>query len=141
AFVPVDLIVTPGWGALAAGVAAGVWVAAAFALLPLLAVRRVSPLAAPRRDVGPVRRRAPLRLAAVVVLALSVAGVAWWQAGEWKIGLGYAAAVGAALLVLWLVAAGLVRLVRRRPPALPYTWRQGLANLQRPGNQTIAVVM
>ncbi len=141
AFVPVDLIVTPGWGALAAGVVAGVWVAGAFALLPLLAVRRVSPLAALRRDVEPVRRRDPLRLAAVVVLALSVAGVAWWQAGEWKIGLGYAAAVGVALLVLWLVAAGLVRLVRRRPPALPYPWRQGLANLHRPGNQTVAVVM
>ncbi len=143
AFVPVDLIVTPGWAALAAGVVAGVWVAVAFALLPLLAVRRVSPLAALRRDVEPdrARRRDPLRAVAFVGLALSVAGVAWWQAGEWRIGLGYAGAVGAALLGLWLVAAGLVRLVRRRPLALPYPWRQGLANLQRPGNQTVAVVM
>jgi putative ABC transport system permease protein len=140
-FVPVDLVVTPGWGALAAGVAAGLWVAAVFALLPLLAVRRVPPLAALRRDVEPVRRRDPLRWVAMAVIAASVAGVAWWQAGEWKIGLGYAGAVGAALLVLWLVAAGLVWLVRRRPPALPYPWRQGLANLQRPGNQTTAVVM
>lgn len=141
-FVPVDLVVRPGWGALAAGIAAGVWVATAFALLPLLAVRRVPPLAALRRDVEPPpRRRDPLRLAAVAALAVSVAGVAWGQAGEWRIGLGYAGAVGAALLALWLVATGLVLLVRRSRPALAYPWRQGLANLQRPGNQTTAVVM
>jgi putative ABC transport system permease protein len=37
---------------------------------------------------------------------------------------------------------GLRRLLRRRlSPALPYVWRQGLASLHRPANQTTAVVL
>ena len=141
-FFPVDIAIEPGWSALAAGIAAGVWVAGTFALMPLLAIRRVAPLTALRRSVEVGRRRDPARWIAGVVVAASVALAAWWQAGDWRPGLAYAAAVGVALLVLWLVALGLVRLVRRQRAVAPsYPWRQGIANLHRPGNQTVAVVM
>ena len=51
------------WSAAAAGLGVGVWTAAAFALLPLLAMRRVSPLLVLRRDFearpgGPARSAA-----------------------------------------------------------------------------------
>jgi putative ABC transport system permease protein len=44
--------------------------------------------------------------------------------------------------VLWLTSVGLTRAVRRWSPARwPYVWRQGLANLHRPANQTTTVVL
>ena len=141
-FFPVDIAVEPGWAALATGVAAGVWVSCTFALIPLLAIRRIAPLGALRRSVEPGKRRDPARWIAGAAVATSVALAGWWQAGEWRPGLAYATAVGAALLVLWLVTLGLVKLVRRQRTTAPaFAWRQGIANLHRPGNQTVAVVM
>jgi len=50
--------------------------------------------------------------------------------------------VGAALAALWLAAFLLVRGLRRCfPSRLPYLYRQGLANLYRPANQTLLVVL
>jgi putative ABC transport system permease protein len=47
-----------------------------------------------------------------------------------------------ALLALWLAAFTLTRGLRRFfPSRLPYLWRQGLANLYRPANQTLLVVL
>ena len=47
-----------------------------------------------------------------------------------------------ALFALWLAALGLVRGLRRfLPRGLPYVYRQGLANLYRPANQTLMVVL
>jgi putative ABC transport system permease protein len=124
-------------------VGVGVWVALVFSLLPLLAVRRVSPLVVLRRDYeGDRPRRDPARLVAVAALGLSVVGLAVLQAGAVRPGLGFAAGVGVAVLALWLAARLLVRGLRRFfPSGLPYLYRQGLANLYRPANQTLMVVL
>jgi putative ABC transport system permease protein len=64
------------------------------------------------------------------------------QAGRLGAGLAFAAGILAALLVLWLAAFLLVRSLRRFfPSSLPYLYRQGLANLYRPANQTLMVVL
>jgi putative ABC transport system permease protein len=64
------------------------------------------------------------------------------QAGRIVPGLAFAAGIGLALLALWLAAFALMRAVRRFfPRRLPYLWRQGLANLYRPANQTRTVVL
>ena len=142
-FLPVDVAVTPSVPAIALGLLTGVWTAVAFALLPLLAVRRVPPLAALRRDyetvaAPPDRWRWP----AAAVVALSVVLLAALQVGNWRSGVIFAAGIGAALGALRLAAELLVRAVRRWTPAgWPYVWRQGLANLHRPGNQTVTVVL
>jgi putative ABC transport system permease protein len=121
----------------------GVWVALVFSLLPLLAVRRVSPLAVLRRDYEPERPRRDLaRYAAVLVLAASLVALAVIQAGRPAFGLAFAAGVAVAIAALWLCAVALVRGLRRFfPRRLPYLWRQGLANLYRPANQTLMVVL
>ena len=142
--LPVDVVVAPSWPAIAAGVGIGVWATHAFALLPLLGIRDVSPLAVLRRPFesqAPVRRDR-WRLAAALALVASVVALAVLQAGRLGPGLAFASGIGAALLVLWLGALGLVRGLRRFfPTGLPYLLRQGLANLYRPANQTVTVVL
>lgn len=125
------------------GVGVGTWIAVAFALLPLLATRRISPLEALRRRVEPAR---PVRdawtLGAALLLAASVAGLVVLQAGGPRTGAGFAAGIAATLVGLWLAAWAATRLARRTSGAgLPYAARQGLANLHRPGNQTRVVVL
>jgi putative ABC transport system permease protein len=143
-FLPVDVPWSPSWRAILGGITVGTWVALVFSLLPLLAVRRVSPLLVLRRDYEEHRGRRwdPARMAAGAALAASVGALTILQAGSAAAGLAFAAGIAAVLLSLWLAAALLVRgLVRRAPRAMPYLLRQGLANLHRPANQTLMVVL
>jgi putative ABC transport system permease protein len=141
--LPVNVSWSLSWRSVIVGMAFGTWVAVVFALLPLLGVRGVSPLAVLRRDYEPERpRRDPARYGAVVVLAGSIVALAVIQAGRPAFGLAFAAGIGVALAALWLSAVVLVRGLRRSfPRRLPYLWRQGLANLYRPANQTLMVVL
>jgi putative ABC transport system permease protein len=118
-------------------------VALLFALLPLLAVRRVSPLLLLRRDYEPGRAgRDPLRAGVIAGLGASVVLLSILQAPDTVTGLVFAGGIGATLALFGLAALGLARAVRRFfPSGWPYVWRQGLANLYRPANQTVAVVL
>jgi len=143
-FLPVDVVVRPSVSAMVTGLGVGIWVAIAFAMLPLLAVRTVPPLAVLRRDVeeAPAARTDRWTWVARFVLAASIVALAGLQVGDARRGALFAAGAGLALLVLWLAALGLTRALRRWfPRKLAYVYRQGLANLYRPANQTTAVVL
>ena len=143
--VPVEVTTfAPSWSAIAWGIGLGVTVALLFAALPLLAIRRVSPLVVIRRSVeGRVPlRKDPARLAAAFLLAGATVAIACLQAPSVRAGLGFAGGVGVALATLWAASWLLTRVVRHGVPARwPYVWRQGLANLHRPANQTVVVVL
>ncbi|HEU4827715.1 MAG TPA: FtsX-like permease family protein [Gemmatimonadales bacterium] len=141
--VPVDVVIRPSWRSVVMGIGTGLWVAIVFALLPLLGVRRVPPLAALRRDFEPVAGpREPARWMALALLAASVLVLAVAQAGDLVHGLAFSGSIAGAIALLALAAWLLIRLARRRLPAgVPYVWRQGLANLHRPANQTMMVVL
>ncbi len=141
--LPVDVEVSLSWRALLIGVTMGLWVALVFALLPLLAVRRVPPLAALRRPFESERQpRDGWRWVAMAALAASTVALAAIQVGSLRQGAIFAGAVGVALLLLWLAAWALTRAARRwLPSGWPYLWRQGLSNLHRPSNQTATVVL
>jgi putative ABC transport system permease protein len=144
-FLPVNVRVILDWGAIGEGLAIGVWVALVFALRPLLALRRVSPLQALRRDataLEAVRRRDLPTHFVNAVLVASVLLLSFQRAGNWRRGALFAAGIGASLVVLWASAAALSALARRLITARwPYVMRQGVANLYRPANQTHAVVL
>jgi putative ABC transport system permease protein len=143
-FLPVDVVVRPSVPAMVTGLGVGIWVATAFAMLPLLAVRTVPPLAVLRRDVeqAPTARADRWTWVARFALAASIVALAGLQVSDARRGALFAAGAGLALLVLWLAALGLTRALRRWfPRKLAYVYRQGLANLYRPANQTTAVVL
>ena len=142
-FLPVAVSAGVDWRSVAAGLGIGVWVAVVFALLPLLTIRNVSPLAALRRDFEPARRGAePARVAAYAALAASVVGLSVWQAPRARSGLAFAAGAALTTAQLWAGAALLTRAMRRLfPRGARYVVRQGVANLFRPHNQTTAVTL
>ena len=143
-FLPFEVSFALSWTAVGLGMAVGVGVTLLFALWPLLEVRGVSPLQALRTEVEPSTGgwRDPARWAVAAAVAAAVTGVALLQAPTWEIGLGYAAGVGAVFGVLALVARGIVAGVRRFfPTSWAYPWRQGLANLYRPHNQTTVLLL
>ncbi len=143
-FLPVQIVPRFSPAVVAGGIALGVAVALLFALLPLLAIRRVSPLRALRHDVEDLgawyRDRARWGVVASLI-ALAVA-LSIWQAPHWAAGLAFGGGVATSIAVLWLFALLLRRLARRYfPRRAPYPFRQGIANLFRPHNQTIAVTL
>jgi putative ABC transport system permease protein len=142
--LPVEVEVRLDGVAIATGIGVGIWTALVFALLPLLGIRRVSPLGALRRRVEALHapRRDLLRWGAWAALGASVYGLLALQVGSAVMGVGLLGGVLVTLLLLWLAAWALTRLVRRTPRGtLSYPARQGLANLHRPGNQTRTVVV
>lgn len=141
--LPLDVEIYLAPRAILTGIGLGVWVSAIFAMLPLLGVRRISPLMTLRRDYeAPRRRWDPMRLAAAAVLLLSVILLAAVQVRNLREGAIFTGGALAVLVVLWLAALGLIRGVRRWfPRRWPYLVRQGLANLYRPANQTVTVVL
>lgn len=141
--LPIDVRVAPSPRAIALGLGLGLWVAGMFAALPLLAVRRVSPLMTLRRDYEPAPTgRDWLSRLVGILLAASVVLLAAIQVGDLRDGAIFAVGIGLALFFLWLAARALIGGVRRWfPSRLPYLWRQGLANLYRPANQTVTVVL
>ena len=142
-FIPFSFQFHTAWLAVARAMALGLAICIMFALMPLLAVRRVSPLAAIRASYETDRpHRDPLRWLAGAVLAGGVLAFAFSQTRDWRIGLGFAVAIGLAFAALAATAAVLTFAARRFVPrALPFPVRQGIANLHRPNNRTLLLLL
>ncbi len=142
--LPIEIDFFVSWPALLRGTGAGVVICLLFSLFPLLAVRRIPPLAALRSAVGEraATARDPLTMAVAAAIAVSVAGFAVWQTGSVAIGLGFAGMLGAGFGILVGLGSAVAWVSRRfAPPGLPYVLRQGLANLHRPNNRTILLLL
>ena len=142
-FIPFTFDFHTSWWAVARAMGVGFAICLLFALLPLLAVRRVSPLAAIRVSFGSQNgRRDPLRWLVTGCLASGIIGFALTQGRDWRVGLGFAGGLGVVFALLAATAKGLVFATRRFTPAsLPFTVRQGLANLHRPNNRTLLLLL
>ncbi|MCC7412660.1 MAG: ABC transporter permease [Gammaproteobacteria bacterium] len=141
--LPFEVAFFIAWPAVIRGMGAGLVICLLFTLLPLLAVRRVSPLVAIRSAVGETTGGTdPWRIAILAFIVLAVAGFAVWQTGRWRDGIGFTVA----LAVSFGLLAGLAKLVawaarRWQPRSWPYVMRQGLANLYRPNNRTVLLLV
>jgi putative ABC transport system permease protein len=142
--LPVDVPFFVSWPDVLRGTGSGVVICLLFSLLPLLAVRRVSPLAALRSAVAERVAQAPdpLRLAIGGAICAAVTAFAMWQTRSVAVGLGFAAMLGLGFVVLGGLAVAVAWAARRLVPAsLPYVVRQGCANLHRPNNRTVLLLL
>ena len=142
--LPVTVTVAVSWSAIALGLGAGLLVAVLFALLPLLSIRLVSPLRTLRAAVDEETSTIhdPWRWLVLALIAVFITGFAGLQTHDWKQALGFSGGLLAAFGGLALGALGLMWLVRRLlPVSWSYVWRQGLANLYRPQNQTLVLTI
>ena len=145
-FLPIDVQLVVETRPLLMGLATGVWVSLVFALRPLLALRRISPLQAIRRNADqaamPSQWKDAARLAVDGVLVASVVSIIVVRLGSVRDGLVVSAGITAAMAVLWVAASLLITAARRSArPSWPFALRQGVANLHRPANQTRAVTL
>ncbi len=141
-FLPVEIHVSVEWPTIFAGLLMGIWVAVMFALLPLLTVRNIAPLQALRREFETARSHGLLRFSSHAAVVLTMVILSVWQAPDLALGAAFAVALGSTTLLLWLSAWTLIRTTRRLLPSRArYVYRQGIANLYRPHNQTVAITL
>ena len=142
-FLPVQVSVAVSPASVGLGLLTGLAMAVLFALLPLLGIRRVSPLRVLRSayddDTAPTD---PLRGLVLALIGAFVLGFSYFQTRDWKLALGFAAGLLLALGALAGLGLALRWLLRRFfPTGWSYVARQGLANLFRPQNQTVTLIL
>jgi putative ABC transport system permease protein len=142
-FLPVKLAATVSPGAIWHGIWIGFFIAMVFALLPLLPIRRVPPLAALRsafsHEMAAARDPLVWLVYAIAATGLVAFGIA--QSRNWQTGVGYAVGIAGAFLMLAVFGWLLSHLTRRLFSAhWPFVWRQGVTNLHRPGNRTVLLM-
>ncbi|WP_372634686.1 ABC transporter permease [Fodinibius sp.] len=143
-FLPVDVELTISWLSIGLGLFTGTGVALAFALMPLLALRKASPLYALRTLEESITSLLShnVKFLIYAVIVLTVFGYATLLTESWRVGGLFTLGMVAAFGLLLLVARLLMKLVKRYFPShWPYVWRQGLANLYRPNNQTATLML
>jgi putative ABC transport system permease protein len=142
-FLPIPMTQQFVWSAVAEAMLAGFAICGAFALLPLLPLRRVPPLAAIRASVEPPRAaRDPLQWLVAIALAVGVLAIAISQSQKWQHGVSFFGGLLGAFLLLAAAARIVIWIARRTVSARwPYIWRQGTANLFRPNNRTLLLTL
>lgn len=137
-FLPVDINTGISWKAIGQGMALGIIISLLFALLPLVSIRNISPLYTLRLSFEPKKpSRDPVRWIVYGLILLFILSFSFLQLKGWKEAAFFTASILAAFFILTLMARLLMWLVRRFfPVSWSYLWRQGLANLYRPNNQT-----
>ena len=142
-FLPVEVEMHVSLASVGLGLLTGVAMAVLFALLPLLSIRRVSPLRVLRASLDEdTATPDPLRGLVLAIIGLFVLGFSYAQTRDWKLALGFAAGLLAALGALAALGLGLRWALRRFfPTGWSYVARQGLANLFRPQNQTVTLIL
>lgn len=128
--------------AIGQGILMGLFITILFALLPLLSIRRISPLRTLRASYEEdTASRDPLKWLVYLGIFSFVAGFTFLQTGEVE-SLFFPLGVGIAFLLLAGVAKLVTMAVRKFfPKGWSYVWRQSIANLYRPNNQTLILIV
>ncbi|MEJ6579547.1 MAG: ABC transporter permease [Akkermansiaceae bacterium] len=139
--LPISVSPSPEWRIAVHTTAMGFAVCCAFALLPLMRIREISP-AVTLRGGGSLNGGAWRTLPVYGLLGALLVMVAHANDPSWKRALAMVGGLAVAFLVMVGVARGLMAVTRRVVgKRWPYLIRQGVSNLHRPGNQTLLFLL
>jgi len=142
-FLPIAITVDISWASIGTGILLGVVISLLFALLPLVSVRNISPLNTLRvSDESADTKRDPFKWLVYVLILAFIVGFTYLQLNNWKQAIAFTGFVLLAFLVLTGLATFIMWLLRKfLPLSWSYLFRQGFANLYRPNNQTIILLV
>ncbi|MFY0593368.1 MAG: ABC transporter permease [Roseivirga sp.] len=141
-FLPVDVTIALSWTSILGGVITGLFMSVLFALSPLVSIRKASPLIT-LRGVNDNKRRGIDKIQALIYSAIFifVISFAFIQIGSFIDSLWFTLFIALAFGFLALIAKISMWLVKKFfPSSWSYVWRQSLANLYRPNNQTLILI-
>jgi len=142
-FLPISVTTDISWAAVWQGVVLGVTISILFALLPLIAIRRISPLNTLRMSYEHINLlRDPFRWLVYAVILAFIAIFTHSQIDGWKACTFFTIGIVVAYYILVGIARLLMYVTRIFiKSSWSYVWRQGFANLYRPNNQTIVLIV
>jgi len=142
-FLPIEITVAISWMAVGQGILLGLIISILFALLPLVSVRNISPLNTLRLSLEETSLfKDPVKWLVYFIIVLFIFGFTYLQIGSIKKTVFFTAGVLAGFIALAALAYAMMWLARRYfPYSWSYLWRQGFANLFRPNNQTLILVV
>ncbi len=141
-FLPVEVNFTISWTSITTGIITGLMITLLFAMIPLLGIRNTSPLIT-LRGMGNDSKMSKDKLIWLIygLILLFIIGFAFVQTGNLQdslvfttfIGLSFSFLTGIAYTFMWAVK-------KYFPSRASFLWRQSLANLYRPNNQTLVLI-
>ena len=137
--LPANLELTISSGAMAEGLMLGLFVVALFTFLPLDRLKEVKPRSIFGKEEQGSTQRRPAWLTGAAGAIFFVAMVLW-RVREVKTGLYFVFGVGMLIVVAFLCAEGVLRIVRRLP-AKNLVLRQAMRGLFRPRNATRSIIV
>ena len=142
-FLPVEINVSISWIAIGQGLLLGLIISILFALLPLVSVRNISPLNTLRLSLEETSLfKDPIKWLVYLTLVLFIFCFTYVQIGSLSKTIFFTMGVLAGFIALAALAYAIMWLARRYfPSSWSYLWRQGFANLFRPNNQTLILVV
>ncbi len=143
-FLPVDIDFGVSWPAIALGMLIGVSITALFAMNPLVAIRRISPLLAIRQsfETESDLPADPLKWILYGIVGAGILACSLLLADNIEFGVWYFIGILTAFALLAALGWSISRLFKRFfPRNSTFTIRQGIANLYRPNNQTTVMIM
>lgn len=125
------------------GLLIGSLITGLFALLPLLSIRKISPLRTLRASLdNDIGKRDPIKFLVYLAIPLSFIGFLYSITNDWKVSVFFVVGIIISFLLLFGLATLVMWLVRHFfPSRFSFVLRQGISNLFRPNNQTRTLII
>lgn len=140
-FLPIRFGTAISWPSVGQGILLGILISFLFGLLPLIAIRKISPLNTLRISFHNEKLKDPLKWIVYILILGFILGFTYLQMNDWIRSAFFTGGVIVAFLILTGIALLLMWMVRKMVKGtMGFLWRQGMSNLHRPNNQTTILV-